>query len=47
MDIDLRTLMKKTEKIVKERFSFEAGMDVEETPVMGTFKQEDSEEFVI
>jgi formate dehydrogenase subunit beta len=47
MGIDLRTLLKKTEKIVKERFGFEAGMDVEETPVMGEFKQEDSEEFVI
>jgi hypothetical protein len=32
---------------VKERFSFEAGMDVEEKPVMSVFKQEDSEEFVI
>jgi Fe-S oxidoreductase len=47
MGIDLRTLMKKAEKIVKERFGYEAGMDVEEKPVMGEFKQEDSEEFVI
>lgn len=47
MGIDLRTLLKKGEKIVKERFGFEAGLDVKETPVMGVFKQEDSEEFVI
>ena len=47
MDIDLRALTKKIEKIVKERFDFEAGLSPEETPVLGTFKEEDSEEFVI
>jgi len=47
MEIDLRTLTKKTEKIVKERFNYEAGTDPEETPVLGTFKQEDSQEFII
>jgi formate dehydrogenase subunit beta len=47
MGIDLRTLLKKGERIIKERFGFEAGMDVEEKPVMGEFRQEDSEEFVI
>ena len=47
MDIDLRALTKKTEKIVKERFDFEAGISPEETPVLGTFKEDDSEEFVI
>jgi ferredoxin len=45
--IDLRTLLKKGERIIKERFGFEAGMDVEEKPVMGEFRQEDSEEFLI
>jgi len=47
MNIDLRILTKKIEKIVKERFDFEAGLDPEETPVMGAFKQEDSEEFML
>ena len=47
MDIDLRALTKKIEKIVKERFDFEAGISPEETPVLGTFKEDDSEEFVI
>ncbi len=47
MGINLRALTKKTEKIVKERFGFEAGMSPEDVPVMGTYDQDDSEEFVI
>ncbi|MFB0558257.1 MAG: 4Fe-4S ferredoxin [Candidatus Bathyarchaeia archaeon] len=47
MDINLRALTKKAEKIARERFDFEAGLDPEETPVLGAFKQEDSEEFII
>ena len=31
----------------RERFDFEAGLNPEETPVLGAFKQEDSEEFII
>jgi len=47
MEINLRALTKKTEKIVKERFDYEAGTEVEEAPVLGTFKQDDSQEFII
>jgi len=47
MEINLRALTKKTEKIVKERFNYEAGTSLEEVPVLGTFKPEDSQEFVI
>ena len=47
MDINLRALTKKAEKIARERFNFEAGLSPEETPVLGAFKQEDSEEFII
>ena len=46
MGIKLRTLSKKVEKIVKERFGFEAGMDPEAPPLLGTYKQEDPEEFI-
>jgi formate dehydrogenase subunit beta len=47
MEINLRALMKKTEKIVRERFNYEAGTCLEEVPVLGTFKMEDAQEFVI
>ena len=47
MEINLRALTKKAEKIVKERFNFEAGASLEEVPVLGTFKQDDSQEFII
>lgn len=47
MGINLRALIKKTEKIVKKRFDFDAGISLEQVPVMGTFKNEDSQEFVI
>jgi len=47
MEIDLRALTKKTEKIVKERFNYEAGISLEEVPPLGTFKLEDAQEFVI
>jgi formate dehydrogenase subunit beta len=47
MEIDLRSLTKKTEKIVEERFGQEYGFSLGETPVMGTFKQDDPQEFVV
>ncbi len=47
MEINLRALKKKVEKMVKERFDYEAGTDLEEAPVLGTFKQDDSQEFII
>ena len=47
MEINLRALMKKTEKIVRERFNYEAGTSLEEVPVLGTFKMEDAQEFII
>ena len=46
MDINLRELMKKIEKIVKERFDYEAGISLEEIPPLGKFKMEDSQEFI-
>lgn len=47
MDIDLRALTKKIEKIVRERFVYEGGLSIEEEPVLGTFRPEDPQEFVI
>jgi len=46
MDINLRELVKKTEKIVKERYGYEAGLSLEEVPPLGEFKMEDAQEFI-
>jgi hypothetical protein len=46
MDIDLSELMKKIEKIVKERFNHEAGISLEKAPPLGEFKMNDSQEFI-
>lgn len=46
MDINLRELMKKIEKIMKERYGYEAGVSLEEVPPLGEFKMEDPQEFI-
>ena len=46
MNIDLRLLTRKLQKIVKDRFEFEAGLDIETPPPMGTHTAEDAEEFI-
>jgi len=46
MAIKLRTLSKKVEKVVKERFDYEAGLDPEAPPLLGTYEEEDPEEFI-
>jgi len=46
MGIKLRTLSKKVGKIVKERFDYEAGLDPEAPPLLGTYEQDDPEEFI-
>jgi len=46
MDINLRQLVKKTEKIVRERFNYEAGISLEEVPPLGEFKMQDAQEFI-
>lgn len=46
MGIDLRTLMKKIEKIMKDRFDYEAGVNLEKNPPLGEFKMDDSQEFI-
>lgn len=46
MNIDLRWLLKKMEKDVKELFGYEAGLSVEEVPPLATFKEEDPQDFI-
>ncbi len=46
MDIDLRGLVKKTEKIMKERYNYESGLSLEEVPPLGEFEMDDSQEFI-
>jgi len=46
MGVDLRTFTRKLAKDVKELFGYEAGMDAEEVPPLGTFEMDDPNEFV-
>lgn len=47
MGIDLNFITRKLEKIVKERFDFESGINLEAPPPMGTHKFDDKQEFMI
>ncbi len=47
LDIDVRLLGKRVEKEVLERFDYVAGMDFETPPALATFKEDDSEEFIL
>jgi formate dehydrogenase subunit beta len=46
MHIDLRTLGRKLEKDVRELYGYEAGMDPESAPALGTFRPDDPQEFI-
>lgn len=46
MHIDLRTLGRKLEKDVREMYDYEAGMDLEATPPLSTFRTDDPQEFI-
>ncbi|MHA1265381.1 MAG: 4Fe-4S dicluster domain-containing protein [Candidatus Helarchaeota archaeon] len=46
MNIDVRLLIKKVERIIKDRYNFESGLDVSAPPPMGTHSPEDPEEFI-
>lgn len=47
MGIDLKLINRKLEKIVKERFNFTAGLNLEVMPPMMTQKMDDSEDFML
>jgi len=47
MGIDLTFIIRSLEKIVKERFDFKSGLDLETLPPMMTFKMEDGQEFML
>lgn len=46
MGINLSELMKKAEKIMKERYGFEAGVSQDKVPPLGENKPDDSQEFI-
>lgn len=46
MGINLRYLLSVAENVIKDRFDYEAGMDIDQDPVMGTYDKEDSDEFI-
>jgi ferredoxin len=46
MDIDLRVLGRKLEKDVRERYEYEAGIDLDSTPPLSTFRTDDPQEFI-
>ena len=46
MGVDLRIFTYKLVKDVKELFEYEAGVSLEETPSLATFKQDDKQEFM-
>lgn len=47
MNIDIRRLLSRLEKSVRDRFGHEVGMNVEEAPPLNTFSQEDPLEQVV
>ena len=47
MGIDLTFIIRSLEKIVKERYDFKSGLDLETLPPMMTFKMEDGQEFML
>jgi formate dehydrogenase subunit beta len=46
MHIDLRTLGKMVEKDVRDLYDYEAGMDLESIPPLGTFRVDDPQDFI-
>jgi formate dehydrogenase subunit beta len=46
MHIDLRRLLKKLEKDVRELYGYEAGMDLEARPPLSTFRPDDPQDFI-
>ncbi len=46
MHIDLRRILKKMEKDVRELYDYEAGMDLDARPPLSTFRPDDPQDFV-
>jgi len=46
MHIDLRTLGRKLEKDVRELYDYETGMEVEASPLLGTYRPDDPQGFI-
>lgn len=45
--IDLRLLTKNMEKVVKESFGYESGLDVDGLPLLATYRREDPDDFIL
>jgi hypothetical protein len=46
VDIPIRFLNKKLEKVAKELFDYKAGLDPEQPSLVSSFKDEDPEDFI-
>jgi hypothetical protein len=46
MNIDLRAMNRKLIKDARERFGHQPGLDLETSPLLTTFDQDDPEEFI-
>jgi coenzyme F420-reducing hydrogenase beta subunit len=46
MGINLRYLLNVAEKVIKDRFDYEAGLDTRQEPVMGIYDKEDKDDFI-
>ncbi len=45
--IDLRLLTKNMEKVVKESFEYESGLDIDCLPLLAAYKREDPDDFIL
>ena len=46
LGIDLRSIVQKMVKLIKELYDFETGLTLEEVPPLTTYKQDDPQEFI-
>ena len=46
MGINLRYLLRVAERVIKDRYGYEPGLDTGQEPVLGTYDKEDSDEFI-
>lgn len=47
LDLDLRIMNKKVEKEIKQRFNYQAGLDINEKPAMASYCDEEKQDFIM
>jgi ferredoxin len=47
LDLDLRIMNKKVEKEIKQRFNYQAGIDINEKPAMASYCDEENQDFIM